>query len=174
MGIIKVWQIKDGHKFFDAPPIQRGGLCPSPLSWFWEISVTVLSHQIQQRWCHARSLVQALRDWQLPLFWKAHVGYSLLEHSCHAGRSPSHMERPHWCSSHQPQINPEPKASINCQSWKGDISHFQLSLKMPLNDCRTSLDLSSTASQTPSKKYTVELNQLTESCEIISYCYKPL
>lgn len=78
-----------------------------------------------------------------------------------------HGKTTYWYSGDQSQTTSSPKLSINCQSYEGHILYFQLGLKMPLNDCRTDLHLSSTALQIPCRK-------CPESCEIINYFCKPL
>lgn len=101
----KEWQIKDGHKFFDAPPIQEGWSLPFSLVLILgdlrdcseqSDSAEMVLCQFSGPGC------QRLTD-SFPLECSC-LGYSLSEHSCHAGRSPGHVGRPHIGA---PVINPK-------------------------------------------------------------------
>lgn len=109
-------------------PSKRGGLCPSPWSWFWEISVTALNNQIQHRNGAVPVLGSRLSEADrfislgMLMFRILPVRTQL---PCWKKPWPC-GKTTYWCSSNQPQIRASPKASINCQSLKGDILDFQL------------------------------------------------
>ena len=102
----KVWQIKDSHRFFDAPPIQEG--------WSVPLFLALILGDLCD--CSERT-IRLSRSGAVPVLGSrpseagsftslgiSCLGYSLSEHSCHAGRSPGHVGRPHIGA---PVINPK-------------------------------------------------------------------
>lgn len=92
----KVWQIKDSHRVSEAPPIQERWSVPLSLVLILGdlCDCSEQSDSAEMVLCQFLGPGrQRLAD-SFPLECSC-LGYSLSEHSCHAGRSPGHVGRPH-------------------------------------------------------------------------------